>query len=119
MATVIGIFEEQMKNKKKLTVVKPGTQKRSFTHINDTISVCIEAWKKNKNKHYSVSSKKSYSIIDVAKIFGGKIKYLPQRKGERYESSLRKNNLSNQVHQRFGEIELKDYINEFVHRLSK
>ena len=80
MATVIGIFEEQTKKRKKLTIVKPGTQKRRFTHIDDTIAVCIEAWKKNKNRHYSISSKKSYSIIDVAKMFGGKVTYLPKKK---------------------------------------
>ena len=40
MATVIGIFQNQYKNKKFLTVVKPGTQTRRFTHISDTIKVC-------------------------------------------------------------------------------
>ena len=45
-ATVIGIFENQFKEKQSLTVVKPGTQTRRFTHINDTIKVCFEAWKK-------------------------------------------------------------------------
>ena len=119
MATVIGIFEEQTKKRKKLTIVKPGTQKRRFTHIDDTIAVCIEAWKKNKNRHYSISSKKSYSIIDVAKMFGGKVTYLPKRKGERYESILRNINLSNQVYQRFGNIELKNYIYDFKRNLKK
>ena len=33
-----------------LTVVKPGTQTRRFTHIDDTIKVCLEAWKKNECK---------------------------------------------------------------------
>ena len=47
---------------KKLTVVKPGTQKRRFTHIDDTINICIEAWRKNKNRHYSISSKKMYLL---------------------------------------------------------
>ena len=46
MATVIGIFENQYKNKKPLTIVKPGYQTRRFTHINDTVDVCFEAWKK-------------------------------------------------------------------------
>ncbi len=40
MATVIGIFEDQFKNKKPLTVVRPGSQSRRFTHISDTIDVC-------------------------------------------------------------------------------
>ena len=47
MATVIGIFEELYKKKLPLTVVKPGTQSRRFTHIKDTIDVCHEAWKNN------------------------------------------------------------------------
>ena len=62
-------FFENLKKKKKLTVVKPGTQTRRFTHINDTIQVCYEAWKKNKCAHYSISHKKSYSIIEVANMF--------------------------------------------------
>jgi len=119
MATVIGIFEEQTKNKKKLTIVKPGTQSRRFTHINDTIDTCIEAWKKNNNRHYSISSRKSYSIIQVANMFGGKKKYLPRRKGERNESALRDENLSNQLIKRFGKIELKNYIYDFVQKLKK
>ena len=56
--------------------------KRRFTHINDTIETCYEAWKKNKNRHYSISSNKNYSIIDVAKMFDGKKRYLPARRGE-------------------------------------
>ena len=63
MATVIGIFENQYKNKIPLTVVKPGSQSRRFTHIDDTVKVCYQAWKKNRCRHYSISSKESYKII--------------------------------------------------------
>ena len=114
MATVIGIFENQYKQKKPLTVVKPGTQSRRFTHINDTIKVCIEAWKRNKNLHYSILSKKSYSIQEVAKLFKSKIKYLPKRRGERYASALTKMNLSNKIVRRYGKIQLSHYIKEFL-----
>ena len=69
MATVVGIFENQYKKNKPLTIVRPGTQTRRFTHIDDTINTCIEAWKKNKCLHYSISHKKSYSIKDLAKMF--------------------------------------------------
>ena len=86
MATVIGIFEEQYKNKIPLSVVKPGTQSRRFTHIDDTVKSCYFAWKQNKCRHYSISNKKSYSIIQVAKMFGAKIEYLPARPGERFLS---------------------------------
>ena len=114
MATVIGIFQQQYKLGKPLTVVKPGTQTRRFTHIDDTIKVCIEAWKKNKNIHYSISSKESYSILQVAQMFNSKVKYLPKRPGERYASELTKMNLSNKVHKRFGKIKLSEYISDFL-----
>ena len=114
MATVIGIFENYYKKRKPLTVVRPGTQSRKFTHIKDTINVCYEAWKKNKNRHYSISNKKSYSIINVAKLFKTKIKYLKPRKGERFASALTNMNLSNKVHKRFGKIDLKDYVKSFI-----
>ena len=114
MATVIGIFENQFKKKIPLTVVKPGTQSRRFTHINDTVEACYMAWKKNKCRHYSISNKKSYSIIDVAKLFGSKIKYLPNRPGERYASALTNNHLSNKVYKIFGKIQLSDYIKSII-----
>jgi len=108
MATVIGIFEDQFKKKKPLTVVKPGTQSRRFTHIFDTVEVCYLAWKKNRNRHYSISHRKSYSIKEVAKMFKSKIKLVRSRKGERFASALTSMNLSNKVHKIFGNIMLKD-----------
>ncbi len=114
MATVIGIFEDQYKNNEPLSVVKPGTQSRRFTHIKDTIKVCFTAWKANKCRHYSISNKKSYTILQVAKMFKSKIKYLPVRKGERYASALTSMNLSNKVFKKFGRINLEIYIANFI-----
>ena len=116
MATVIGIFENQYINNKPLTVVKPGSQTRRFTHISDTINVCYEAWKKNKCTHYSISHKQFYSIIDVAKMFKTKILYLNHRKGERYASALSKFSNNNKIIRRFGKINLQDYISSFIKR---
>ena len=114
MATVIGIFEEKYLKNLPLTIVKPGTQTRRFTHIDDTIEVCIEAWKKNKGFHYSISHKEVYSIIDVAKLFKSKIIFLPKRSGERYASALTSIAYSNKIHRRFGKLKLKDYINKIL-----
>ena len=114
MATVIGIFENNFKNKKPLTVVKPGSQTRRFTHIRDTVNVCYEAWIKNKCAHYSISHKQSYSIIEVAKMFKSKIVYLKKRPGERFASALTKISLNNKVFRRYGKINLKDYISSFI-----
>jgi UDP-glucose 4-epimerase len=114
MATIIGIFENLHKLNKPLTIVRPGTQSRRFTHVQDTINICYIAWKKNLCRHYSIASKKSYSVLEVAKMFRAKIKYLPNRAGERYASALTDINLSNKVYKNFGKINLKDYIKNFL-----
>ncbi len=110
MATVIGIFEDCYKKNKPLGVVKPGTQSRRFTHIYDTVQICYLAWKNNKCRHYSISNHKSYTILQVAKMFGSKIKFLNARPGERFASALTNLNLNNKVFKYFGKISLKDYI---------
>mgnify|MGYP006182648835 CR=1 FL=1 len=114
MSTVIGIFENCYKNQRPLPVVRPGTQTRRFTHISDTIDVCYIAWKKNLCRHYSIANKKSYSLIDVAKMFNTRIKYLPKRLGERYASALISKNLSNKIYKYYGKLNLKDYIKNFL-----
>jgi UDP-glucose 4-epimerase len=114
MATVIGIFEECYKKNKPMPVVKPGTQSRRFTHIDDTIEICFLAWKKNLCRHYSISNKQSFTILEVAKLFGTKIKYLPKRAGERYASALSNMNLSNKVYKYFGKVKLKEYIKKII-----
>ena len=114
MSTVIGIFEDHYKKRKALPVVKPGSQTRRFTHIFDTVNICYLAWKKNLCRHYSISNIKSYSIIDVAKMFKSKIKFLPKRAGERYASALTNKNLSNKIFKYFGRTKLKDYISDFL-----
>ena len=95
-------------------MVKPGSQSRKFTHIDDTINVCYEAWIKNRCAHYSISHKKSYSILQTARMFKSKIKFIEARRGERYASALAKMSHNNKIIQRFGKINLKDYITSFI-----
>jgi len=114
MSTVIGIFEDSYRKRRPLPVVKPGTQTRRFTHIHDTVEVCYKAWKKNLCRHYSIASRESFSILDVAKLFKYKIKFLKSRPGERYASALTNMNLSNKVYRYFGKSKLSDYIKNIV-----
>ncbi len=114
MATVIGIFENQYLHNKPLTVVKPGSQTRRFTHIHDTVQICYEAFKKNKCKYYSISNINSYSILEVAKMFKSKIVMLKPRLGERYASALTKISNDNKIIQKYGKIQLKDYVSSFI-----
>ena len=113
MSAVIGIFEEQYLKKKPLTVVNPGTQKRDFTHINDIVNGCYLAWKKGKQSEYMLGTKKQYSIIDIAKMFKSRIKFIPKRKGERFKSSITNNN----AHRLLGyksTIDIPEYIKQFI-----
>ena len=114
MATVIGIFQNQFRKHKPITIVKPGTQTRRFTHVNDTVEVCFKAWKANKCKYYSISHKKSHSIADVAKMFKTTVRYVPPRKGERFASALTNFSYNNKVIKFYGKINLKDYISSFI-----
>ena len=119
MSTVIGIFENQYLKKKPLTVVKPGTQSRRFTHIDDTVEICFKAWKANKCRFYSISNKKSFTILEVAKMFKSKIRFLPVREGERYASALSTLSLSNKVYKFYGKISLSKYIETFLKKYQK
>ena len=118
MATVIGIFESCYRKNKPLPVVRPGNQTRRFTHINDTVEICYIAWKKNLCRHYSIANHKTYSILEVAKMFNSKIKFLSKRPGERYASALTNMNLSNKVYKYFGKINLKTYIENFTKKIN-
>ena len=114
MATVVGIFEDYFKLGKKLPVVRPGTQERRFTHVFDTIKACIFAWRENKSKHYSIASKQSYNILELAKMFKSQIRYLPKREGERFASALTNMSLNNKIIRLSAKIKLRDYIKNFL-----
>ena len=113
MSAVIGIFEEQYKKKKPLTIVKPGTQRRDFTHINDIVRGCYLAWKKGNQNHYMLGTQKNYSIIEIAKMFKTKIKYLPSRPGERFGSTVLNNN-AKKILGYNAKINIKDYIKNII-----
>jgi len=87
-ATVIGIFSRKYKNKEPLAVVSPGTQRRAFTYIEDTVSALILAGEKGRGDGYCIGSKNTYSILEIAKLFGGGIKMLPPKKGDRLSSTI-------------------------------
>ena len=113
MSALIGIFEEQYKNKKPLTIVKPGTQLRDFTHIDDIIEGCYKAVIKNKNKEYMLSSGKKFSILQIAKMFNTKYKYIPRRPGDRKDSIVLNNNAKKILGFK-PKNTINDYIENFI-----
>ena len=113
MSAVIGIFEQQYKKGHPLTVVKPGTQRRDFTHIDDIVKGCYLAWKKGKQNHYMLGTHKTYSILDIAKMFKNKIKFLPPRSGERFGSTILNNN-AKKILGYSAKKDIKDYIKDYI-----
>ena len=92
MSAVIGIFKTLFNKKLPLTVVKPGTQKRDFTHINDIVIGCYLAMTKGKQNEYMLCTNKSYSILRIAKMFKTKFKFIKSRPGDRFLSTTINNN---------------------------
>ena len=113
MTAVIGLFQTLYKRNKPLTIVKPGSQKRDFTHIDDIINGCYLAFKKGKQKEYMLGTQKQYTILQIAKMFKTKIKFLPSRHGERFGSIIPNNNAFNYLGFK-AKIDIKDYISDFI-----
>jgi UDP-glucose 4-epimerase len=82
-ATLIALFKEKFKNGETLTVVSPGTQRRNFTHINDIINGLILVGENGYGDEFGIGCHVSYSVLDIAHMFGGKVEMLPERKGNR------------------------------------
>ena len=109
-ATLIALFKEKMKNNESLTIVSPGTQKRNFTHINDTVDALMLIGKNGHGDEYGIGNPQGYTILEVAQMYGGEINMLPQRKGNRLVASV----VSDKTKALGWEakVNLKDYIEE-------
>lgn len=86
--TLIGIFAEQKQAGKNLTVRLPGTQKRNFTHVLDIVEGLYLVGQRGSGDEYGLGHQDSYSVLEVASMFGGEIEYLPERAGNRQQSSV-------------------------------
>ena len=115
MATIIGIFQTQYKEKKPFTIVRPGSQIRDFTHIDDIIEGCYLAMIKGKNNEYMLCSGKKYSILQIAKMFDAKHKFIPSRPGDRADSTILNNNAKNILGFK-AKKNIKTYIKEFINK---
>ena len=115
MSAVIGIFETQYKRKEPLTIVKPGTQRRDFTHIDDIVRGCYLAWKRGRQKEYMLGTKKSYSVNQIARMFKTKVKFIKSRPGERFGATILNDNARKILGYK-ANIDIKDYISDFINK---
>ena len=77
-----------MRKGEPLTVVSPGTQQRNFTHIDDIVDGLLLVGKKGKGDGYGIGSPETYTVLEIAQLFGGEIQMLPERKGNRMTSEV-------------------------------
>ena len=87
-ATLIALFREKMNRNEDLNVVSPGDQKRNFTHIDDIIDALVLIGENGQGDGYGIGSDESFSVLEVAKMFGGNINMLPERKGNRMRGDV-------------------------------
>ena len=85
-ATVVGIFERQLKEGKKLTVVSPGTQSRDFTHVDDVTQALVLTTQQNANHEWHLRSGINVTMIELADMFDVEYDFIPERRGERFTS---------------------------------
>ena len=87
-ATLIALLKDKMKNKENLTIVSPGTQKRNFTHIDDIIDGLVLVGENGYGDEFGIGSPEAFTVLEVAEMFGGEIKMLPERKGNRMTADV-------------------------------
>lgn len=87
-STLIAKYAKLMKDGKKMPVVLPGTQKRNFTHVNDIVNALLLIGEIGKGDEYGIGHSDAYSVLEVAKMFGGEIEILPPRRGNRMEAKV-------------------------------
>lgn len=87
-ATLIALFTEKMKAGQPLTIVSPGTQKRNFTHVDDIVDGLVMVGENGYGDEFGIGSPESFTILEVAELFGGKIEMLAERKGNRMTADV-------------------------------
>ena len=108
-ASVIGRFKEQYRKGKSITVVAPGTQKRNFTHVDDTARAVLMVGENGQGDEYGIGSPESYTILEIAKMFSDNVVMLPERRGNRIDSVVD----TTKVEKEFGwksEHTMREYI---------
>jgi UDP-glucose 4-epimerase len=87
-ATLIALFKDKISKGEPLTIVSPGTQKRNFTHIEDIINGLVIVGENGFGDDFGIGSSEAYTVLEIAKMFGGEIEMLPERKGNRMTADV-------------------------------
>ena len=115
-ATVVGIFEDQYKNNRPITITADGEQRRDFTHIDDIVDALVSCVGNDvKGKEFELGRGINYSINQIADMFGKSYKkeYIPERPGE-YPETLADNSEANKILNWNPKKNIRDYITNWV-----
>ena len=86
--TVIEIFRQKMLRGEPLIVNAPGTQERNFTHVDDIIDGLVRVGEKGEGDDYGIGNDRTYTIREVAELFGGEVVMGPEVPGNRMGSDI-------------------------------
>jgi UDP-glucose 4-epimerase len=86
--TVIEIFKQKHARGEPLTVNSPGTQQRIFTHVDDIVDGLVLVGREGEGDEFGLGAEESYSILDIARMFGGSIEMRPEAPGNRMSAKL-------------------------------
>jgi len=111
--TLIEIFRQKREAGEPLTVTAPGTQRRNFTHVDDIVEGLLLVAQKGEGDEFGLGDETSYSVLEVAELFGGPVEMLPERAGNRMSASLDATK-SHAIGWKAAHS-LKDYINDVMH----
>jgi UDP-glucose 4-epimerase len=87
-ATLIALFKHKISKGEALTVVSPGTQKRNFTHVKDIVDGLVLVGENGYGDEFGIGCSRAHTILEIAELFGGDIKMLSERKGNRMSADV-------------------------------
>jgi len=113
-ATLIALFKEISRKGEPLTVVKPGSQRRNFTHIDDIINGLVLIGNEGFGDEFGIGSMESFTVLEIAQMFGGEIIMIPERKGNRMSAEVMVEKIQSLGWECKNSV--KDYINDFKNK---
>jgi UDP-glucose 4-epimerase len=87
-ATLIAKFATKYKLGEPLTVTLPGTQLRNFTHVDDIVDGLVLVGLYGFGDGYGIGSPESYSVLEIANMFGGTVNFTPEKQGNRLSAPV-------------------------------
>jgi UDP-glucose 4-epimerase len=109
--TLIAKYEQLYSKGEPLTVDPPGTQKRNFTYVGDLARGIIAVGEKGQGDGYSLNNEKQFSVLEIAKAFGGEIVFT-----DRYSGRSGSGEVPEKARAELGwktTVDILDYIKEF------